>query len=32
MAQPSVRVTYVLREVTEPTLPELVDSFLERRR
>jgi predicted GTPase len=30
--QASVRVTYTLREVTEPTLPQLVDSFLERRR
>jgi predicted GTPase len=32
MAPPSVRVTYTMREVTEPTLPQLVDSFLERRR
>jgi predicted GTPase len=31
IAQPSVRVTYRLVEVTEPTLPQLVDSFLERR-
>jgi predicted GTPase len=30
IAQPSARVTYTLVEVTEPTLPQLIDSFLER--
>jgi len=29
--QPRARVTYTLVEVTEPTLPQLVDRFLERR-
>jgi predicted GTPase len=32
IAQPRARVTYTLVEVTEPTLPQLVDRFLERRR
>jgi predicted GTPase len=29
IAHPSARVTYTLVEVTEPTLPQLVDAFLE---